>query len=1065
MKIGTKLLIVSLIIGIVPLTVIGLAATLKGRQILAERVFNQLENVREHQKSQVDSFFAERQRDINALLDLISNLQQNAYQKLQTVQEHKKSQLEWYFQERLNDIRVLANNSAVIQALEQFDKASQEKPNTGWPSIEEKFGPELKYYKETKGYDDLLLISAKGRVVYSVAKRSDWGPNVITDSPLANSFHQGLKEVTLQDFAPYAPADNRYTAFLAAPLSHFDKVIGVVVLALSPHPINTIVQRREGMGQSGETYLVGEVNGRTSYRSDRVIKKSKQNLIGHEKSGEDIDKALAKQSGIAIKKDSWGRLEWGAYAPLQIPGLQWCIITSIDLEEFLTPTLAGDQVDFFTAYVQQYDYHDLLLIHPQGDIFYTVKHEADYGTNILTGEYANSHLGKLVKQVLQTKTFQMSDYAPYAPSHSQPAAFMAQPLLNNNEVELIVVVQLNNSSLNRIMQERTGMGETGEAYLVGGDQLMRSNSFLAPQTHSITASFAHPETGKVVTESSRAALAGATGKQLITNYRGDWVLSTYVPIKIGEYTWALIAEISQAEAFAPIMALQRVTAIVALLGVLAIILVAWGLTKSITRSLRKTVFIIKELSNGQLVTQTEDTALLDDELGLIRQAVFEMSEILSRVITDIQSTVTAAKRGELTRRVTTGHLQGFMKELGESTNELVLTTAEFTQDLNRVTTSLAAGSLQEQVANNYQGIYAQVVNSLQMTTHNFAKIIAEIQAVVNEAGQGKFDRLIDLSNKQGFTQDLSEAVNTLLIIQKSFTSDISYLLRNLKAGDLTQPISTDYVGDFDQIKQDANSTIDKLVKVLSQIQQSADALQMASREMESNNSSLATRNEEQASSLEETASVMEQLTTTVEQNAHHAQNANQLIRSASEVATRGETVVAETVHKMRQINTFSQKIVAITEVINAIVFQTNMLAINAAIEAARAGEHGRGFSIVALEVRNLAQRTAQAAEEIKGLINDSVSNVGVGLKLVEQVGNVMEEIIVYVKQVKDMLAGISSAAIEQAEGIKQINHTVLQMDKVTQQNATFVEAAAIHAENLVQQAANLAEAFKQFKLN
>jgi methyl-accepting chemotaxis protein len=233
----------------------------------------------------------------------------------------------------------------------------------------------------------------------------------------------------------------------------------------------------------------------------------------------------------------------------------------------------------------------------------------------------------------------------------------------------------------------------------------------------------------------------------------------------------------------------------------------------------------------------------------------------------------------------------------------------------------------------------------------------------------------------------------------------------------------------------------------------------------SGNADLSQRTEEQASSLEETASSMEELTSTVKQNAENAKQANQLAASASEVAVKGGAVVSEVVGTMSSINESSKKIVDIISVIDGIAFQTNILALNAAVEAARAGEQGRGFAVVASEVRNLAQRSAAAAKEIKGLIGDSVDKVGAGTKLVDEAGKTMQEIVSSVKRVTDIMSEITAASQEQSSGIEQVNQAITQMDEVTQQNAALVEEAAAAAEAMQEQAQNLAHAVSVFRLD
>ena len=257
---------------------------------------------------------------------------------------------------------------------------------------------------------------------------------------------------------------------------------------------------------------------------------------------------------------------------------------------------------------------------------------------------------------------------------------------------------------------------------------------------------------------------------------------------------------------------------------------------------------------------------------------------------------------------------------------------------------------------------------------------------------------------------------------------------------------------------------DDLAKIVIEVRDGTDTIATASSEIASGNIDLSARTEQQASSLEETAASMEELTSTVKQNADNARQANQLAASASEVATRGGAVVSQVVETMQSINDSSKKIVDIISVIDGIAFQTNILALNAAVEAARAGEQGRGFAVVASEVRNLAQRSASAAKEIKSLIGDSVEKVEVGNKLVTDAGHTMEEVVASVRRVTDIMGEITAASSEQSAGISQVNQAIAQMDAATQQNAALVEQAAAAAESMQGQAARLLQAVRVFHL-
>ena len=291
------------------------------------------------------------------------------------------------------------------------------------------------------------------------------------------------------------------------------------------------------------------------------------------------------------------------------------------------------------------------------------------------------------------------------------------------------------------------------------------------------------------------------------------------------------------------------------------------------------------------------------------------------------------------------------------------------------------------------------------------------------------------------------------------------LAETVAAGDLTHSVATTAKDEMGALLTALGNMNNNLVSIVSQVRSGTDSIATASSEIAAGNLDLSSRTEQQAGSLEETASSMEELTGTVKQNADNARQANQLAITAAGIASRGGAVVAEVVATMGSINESSRKIVDIISVIDGIAFQTNILALNAAVEAARAGEQGRGFAVVASEVRNLAQRSSQAAKEIKGLIDDSVSKVGAGARLVDQAGATMEEVVASVKRVTDIIGEISSASTEQTHGIEQVNQAIAQMDHVTQQNAALVEEAAAAAGSLQDQATGLAQVVSVFKLN
>jgi len=307
-----------------------------------------------------------------------------------------------------------------------------------------------------------------------------------------------------------------------------------------------------------------------------------------------------------------------------------------------------------------------------------------------------------------------------------------------------------------------------------------------------------------------------------------------------------------------------------------------------------------------------------------------------------------------------------------------------------------------------------------------------------------------------------------VVITRSITVPLSgavEVAQKVAAGELTSQVHVEGKDETSELLQALKDMNDSLAKTVGDVRSGTDLISTASQEIASGNADLSARTESQASSLEETASSMEELTSTVKQNADNARQANQLAVTASSVAEKGGTVVAQVVETMGSIKASSSKIVDIIGVIDGIAFQTNILALNAAVEAARAGEQGRGFAVVASEVRNLAQRSAGAAKEIKELIGDSVDKVDAGSKLVDEAGQTMGLIVTSIRQVADIMGEITAATQEQSNGIEEVNQAITQMDEMTQQNAALVEEAAAAAESMQEQAEMLAQAVSIFKLS
>jgi methyl-accepting chemotaxis protein len=341
--------------------------------------------------------------------------------------------------------------------------------------------------------------------------------------------------------------------------------------------------------------------------------------------------------------------------------------------------------------------------------------------------------------------------------------------------------------------------------------------------------------------------------------------------------------------------------------------------------------------------------------------------------------------------------------------------------------------------------------------------ISDIRHAMNELAQGNLDCKIEHEFEDEF-QDLGNSINRFIGDMRRIIGTINDVMSRLSNGDLTAVIEDEFEGEFQVLGDAINQFVNQMSGTIGSIYEAVETITTASSEIATGNSDLSSRTEQQASSLEETASSMEELTGTVKLNAENAEQANALASQSCDIATKGGDLIRQVVDTMSSINASAQEISDIIGVIDGIAFQTNILALNAAVEAARAGEQGRGFAVVASEVRSLAQRSAEAAKEIKELISGSVSKIDGGNKLVNQSGDTMEEVVTSIKRVNDIMSEIAAASSEQASGIEEVSKAVVQMDEMTQQNAALVEEAAAAAESLQQQASGLSERVATFKI-
>ena len=523
-------------------------------------------------------------------------------------------------------------------------------------------------------------------------------------------------------------------------------------------------------------------------------------------------------------------------------------------------------------YASRFNLYDLFLMNTDGDVIYSVEEEADLGENLMEGQYRDSGLAEAFRGGREGLT--VIDFSYYEVSQEQ-AAFMATPVEDDETGELLGVLafQLPIDEINAIMQDRTGLGETGETYLVGSDFLMRSDSIFTDESDIMAT--------EIRTSGVERALAGEEGIDLIEDYRGEMVFSSYNPLDVEGFDWVMLAEIDEAEAMGPVIALRN-------------------------------------------------------QVMIITLVVLIIAMIISRLFI----------------------------------SRIVIKPVEMVQDI-----------------------------------------------------------LNKLSNKNLAVQSVYE--------------------------------SGDEIGSM---SSDLNKTIADLDKAMQQIRNGSANVSGAAIEISDGNQDLSQRTEEQASSLEEFSATIEEIISSMESSAANAKEADSISEDTMKSVRAGEEVVGDMQDAMVEITESSQEIAEIIDQVNDIAFQTNLLALNAAVEAARAGDAGQGFAVVAAEVRNLAGKAAESANDVEKLINTSIEKIQNGNQLMTETEEVLQEIVKNTERTSDVVGEIAAALKEQNLAAGEIKNSIDELNQVTQQNAALVEEIASSSSNMSEEAENMAELVDEFDL-
>lgn len=444
-----------------------------------------------------------------------------------------------------------------------------------------------------------------------------------------------------------------------------------------------------------------------------------------------------------------------------------------------------------------------------------------------------------------------------------------------------------------------------------------------------------------------------------------------------------------------------------------------------------------------------------DEIGLSVEALNNLLKSMQHAIGDANATIGALAQGDFSKRIEREYV-GDLDKLKNGINGSADNVTKVMRELGRVMQSLHEGQFNVVVNTHAQGEYLTMLKNTAEAMSSINGVIANINAVMEAMQQGQFQQRVSVEAR-GELNLMKQRINSSMQDLDSAMSEIIRVVVAQSEGNLTHNINVQYQGDLETLKQAVNASIEKLVEVVSKAVYASNIVSSAAEEVSRGSSDLSQRVQEQAAALEETSATMDQMNSAVQANTENAQQAAQVAKSVQLQASEGSRVMQQTIEAMNTIQQSSHKIADIVSLIDGIAFQTNLLALNAAVEAARAGEHGRGFAVVAGEVRALAHKSAEAAKDIKKLIDESVIRIDEGTHLASQSGSVLKGINEAINGVAGMVQQIAQASGEQSEGISQVHRAISQIDQVTQQNAALVEETTAAAESLSEQSIVLRE--------
>jgi methyl-accepting chemotaxis protein len=744
--IRTKLIFWMLFIALVPMVIISAASYLQSSKALEKQSFLSLESTRNLQKKGLEDYFTERTKNLRELNDTVHLLQNKVFEQLVSIRDLKKRELEKFLEEHLKLVRIFSSSPQQKAAVPIF--ASSERT----AAEKKKYVQFYNNWAKDHEFASITLVDTAGRILYTSDKHLK-AVRFLTkkkNSPESAAFHSGLKKASFTDFSESPLRKEGVVAYFSAPVIIGKRVEGVFLMSMAEDMIDSVLKGGSGLGENGDVYLVGRDR---LFRSNSIY--FEENIVANPAflaDTEAVDMAFEGRTGTRSILDFRGEYVLSAYAPVQFAGAEWAMLVEVGQVQAMAPKLAGQGGDVLASFADNYKLNDVFLITPDGFIFYSVTHKADYQTNILTGPYAGSGLSKVVDQVLEKKELSISDFEPYKPSDNLPASFMALPVMQEEEVGMVVAVQIHAGPVNEIMGQFGAQTKTGDSYIVGPDKLFRSDS-LHPEIYNVKSTVLNPAV-KVDIQPVQDALAGKSGTGITTNAAGKVVLASWAPFEFHGLHWALVNEIDKAEVFQSINKLFGLLTILALAGIAGAFLLSLLVSGGITRQIREIMQVINSVEEGDL--ESEAKVVSSDELGTMASAFNNMigttrelietrqkeHDQLQDSIIGLLEEISALSEGDLTVRATVRE-----DATGTVADSLNLMLNELSAAIAKIKhSSEEVGSTAQQLSSSTE--------SLAESSDRQAEMISEVVEEINKMTKA-IEEAAERARKSAETSELS----------------------------------------------------------------------------------------------------------------------------------------------------------------------------------------------------------------------------------------------------------------------------------------------------------------------